>query len=133
MRLPARIALAEALELITTAVANGISAVAKIRNRLAHGGDDNVTAAEVRSLREAFAPFEGDDIDFDRYAKQDQLRILVAGIWQATDYTVEYALEKRADAELALAAWRKRNALSAEQIAELLQRVETGDVEAEER
>jgi hypothetical protein len=56
LRLPARLALAQALELLTDEVATAIAALAKIRNRLAHGGDDVVTADERRALRDAFEP-----------------------------------------------------------------------------
>jgi hypothetical protein len=106
--------------LITNEVAVAAKALADVRHRLAHGGEDAVTDEEFQTLRNAFDPLIGDDIDLDEWSEEDQLRIIVAGIWQSTGFTVEYALEKRAEAEAALAAWRKRGALSAEQIRELL-------------
>ena len=121
LRLPARLALAEALELVTEEVVTAIKALAMVRNRLAHGGDDLVTVEEIRTLRAAFQPFdEGSDVELDDWSEDAQLRIIVAGIWQATYFTVEYALDKRAELDMALAAWRKRGALSVEELGELL-------------
>jgi hypothetical protein len=121
LRLPARLALAEALELITTQVSTAIATFAKVRNRLAHGGDDAVTAQELEHLHAAAAPFLGDDIDLRNYDEDDQLRILVWALAQATSYTVEYALAKRQEAEAVLDVWQRRNALTGDQIRELLE------------
>lgn len=117
LRLAARLALAEALELVTSEVATAITALAKVRNRLAHGGDVVVTDEELRTLHAASEPFVRDDI-FENWDKDNQLRIVVYVICEATGFTVEYALKKRAEAHAAVVAWRQRSTLSKEHVRE---------------
>jgi hypothetical protein len=104
LNLPARLALAEALELLTTEVVAAVKALAKVRNRLAHGGDDVVTSDERRALRVAFEPLIGaDDVDLDDWSEIDQLRIIVSGTWAVNDY-VECFVQQNSGSALNLVA-----------------------------
>lgn len=120
LRLAARLSLAEALELITPEVAKAVTALAKIRNRLAHGVDADVTDEDVRSLRRAVEPFGEPDDSWDDYPGESHLPMAIATIWVSTRQTVDFALGRRAEAEAALAAWAERHVLSREQVDELL-------------
>ena len=52
------------------------------------------------------------------------MRIALSVIWRATGYTLDYAFEKREETSAALAAWRKENTLTSEQVEELLTQAE---------
>lgn len=120
LRLAARLSLAQALELITPEVAKAVTTLAKIRNRLAHGVDADVTDEDVRSLLRVLEPFAEPDDPWDRYHADYHLGLAIATIWVSARQTVDFALERRADAEAALAAWTERHVLSKVQVAELV-------------
>lgn len=122
LRLSARLALAQALELMPPDVAAAITALAKVRNRLAHGWDDTVTPEEVKSLSRVVAPFLKEGRSLEDYSEDARVGIAVGVTWQVTVETVDSALFRRAEERAALAAaWRDRHVLSAEQVAELLE------------
>jgi hypothetical protein len=59
LRLPARLALAEALELLTPEVARAIKGLAAIRNEFAHGLRDDFTQMDAERMANAIRPFMG--------------------------------------------------------------------------
>ena len=133
LRLPSRLALAAALELLTTEVAAAIALLAKIRHQFAHGAADELTDDHVKLLRDFTAGFyPPEEVNADDFSPDDLLRIVVGTVWHLTQDTVKDALDKRATAEAvlaeaALAESRRRRALSASKIAELLASAEGED------
>jgi hypothetical protein len=120
IRLAARVALARGLELISAEVATAITALAKIRNDMAHHVDAHLTREHVRSLRKAVRPFWPDDVNLHGYSRIDTMRIAVGAVVLATYDTTQHALEKRRESEAALAAFQRSRTLSAQDIQSLL-------------
>jgi hypothetical protein len=129
IRLPARLALAKALELITPELAAAIAALARIRNEFAHGGADEVTQEHARMMGEVIAPLlPEEDLRLDEYSPGDQMRLAIAVVWQVAWDTAEFAFDKRLEAEAALAAFRSsRTVFTAKEISALLEADEEGD------
>jgi hypothetical protein len=120
IRLAARVALARGLGLISDEVATAITALAKVRNDLAHHVDANLTRNHVRSLRRAVQPFWPDDQSPDGYSRIEKVRIAVGAVVLATYDTTRHALDKRREQEAALAAFQRSRTLSAQDIQSLL-------------
>jgi hypothetical protein len=120
LRIPAQLALAEALGLVTPDVVNAITALRRIRHRLAHGSNEEVTKDDVRTLLKAFEQIFRDVAPDRERSEADQLRFVVYGIWHATGSDAEYALQKRAEADEALLSKRLKG-LPPEVIRGLLQ------------
>jgi hypothetical protein len=120
IRLAARVALARGLGLISAEVATAITALAKIRNDLAHHVDAKLTRDHVRSLRRAVKPFWPDGVDPDGYSRLEKMRIAVGAVVLATYDTTHHALEKRLEHEAALAAFQRGRTLTAQDIQTLL-------------
>jgi hypothetical protein len=123
IRLAARVALARGLELISGEVATAITALAKIRNDLAHRVDADLTRDHVRSLRRAVRPFWPDDVNPHGYSRIDTMRIAVGAVVLATYDTTQHALDRRREHEAALAAFQRSRTLSAQDIQSLLARM----------
>lgn len=120
IRLAARVALARGLGLISDEVATAITALAKVRNDLAHRVDANLTRDHVRSLRRAVKPFWPDGVDPNGYSRIEKMRIAIGAVVLATYDTTHHALEKRREHEAALAAFQRSRTLSAQDIRSLL-------------
>jgi hypothetical protein len=120
IRLAARVALARGLGLISDEVATAITALAKVRNDLAHRVDANLTRDHVRSLRRAVKPFWPEDVDPNGYSRIEKMRIAIGAVVLATYDTTHHALEKRREHEAALAAFQRSRTLSAQDIRSLL-------------
>ena len=120
IRLAARVALARGLGLISDEVATAITALAKVRNDLAHRVDANLTRDHVRSLRRAVRPFWPDGVDPNGYSRIEKMRIAIGAVVLATYDTTHHALEKRREHEAALAAFQRSRTLSAQDIRSLL-------------
>jgi hypothetical protein len=82
LRLRARLALAEALELLTADHVGAITALAKIRNEFAHGLRDDFTKADAEAMAAAVCPFLGDVFNVSDYSEGDAVRIAVRIVWQ---------------------------------------------------
>jgi hypothetical protein len=120
IRLAARVALARGLGLISDEVATAITALAKVRNDLAHRVDANLTRDHVRSLRRAVRPFWPDGVDPNGYSRIEKMRIAIGAVVLATYDTTNHALAKRREHEAALAAFQRSRTLSAQDIRSLL-------------
>ena len=121
LNLPARLALAQALDLITAEIVEAMKALAKIRNEFAHGYGDEITEAHAKTMSKVIAPFVPDDFDAEDYSWGDLMRVAVGVMWEAIEDTVTFALEQREQAEAALANYRKSRTLSAAEISALLE------------
>jgi hypothetical protein len=107
-------------------VAEAIKALGKIRHRLAHGSDEEVTKSDVRSLFAEFEEIVGDGRDcgaeeLDQASEIDQLQASVWGIWDWMGFDASVAVAKRAELDAALAENRKQAGGLPERIRELLQ------------
>jgi hypothetical protein len=132
LSLPVRLALAQALELLTAELVITIKDLASIRNDFAHGFDDELTADHWRVLVRILTPFMPDDFDANDYSDGDLLRIAVPTVLQATELVVQRGLDRRAAAEEAIAKLGRVNALTPEQVRRLLDE-EDEDADAIER
>src|SRR3954468_16590803 len=70
----ARLALAQALELITPDLAHAMKGLARIRNEFAHGLGDDITEAHAKATAEMIAPFLDEEIDGYGFANADVMR-----------------------------------------------------------
>jgi hypothetical protein len=128
LRLKSRLALAQALGFVAPEVAGAIKALGKIRHRLAHGSDEEVTKSDVRSLFAEFKEILGDGVveaewgEIDHSSEIDLLRAGVLTIWEWMGIDASRAVAKRAELDAALAEKRKQaGGLPVERIRELLQ------------
>jgi hypothetical protein len=120
LRLQARLALAEALELLTPEHVAAIRALAKIRNEFAHDLRDEFTKADADAMAAAIRPFLGDAFKVSDYSEGDAVRHAARILWQVTQDFVDYALVQREKAEITLAEYREKQALTGEQVTALL-------------
>jgi len=110
LRLPARLALAQALGAVTPELSVAIQRLGKIRHRLAHTVAGEATDEEVRGVWDAISG-EGDELehaDPDEYSPGDQLRLAISAIWGAVDNAGADAYVQRAEAQNALTAYQER-------------------------
>ena len=126
LRLKSRLALAQALGFVAPEVAGAIKALGKIRHRLAHGSDEEVTKSDVRSLFTEFKEILGDGVVEAEWgeidSEIDQLQAAVWTIWEWMGIDASLAVAKRAELDAALAEKRKQaGRLPVERIRELLQ------------
>jgi hypothetical protein len=124
LRLPARLALAQALEVIPGDLASAISRIGKLRHRMAHTLDDGLGDTEARELFELAKPHMPEEsrraLEPDAVGPLNQARIAVGVVYLSTRNAMESARERRAEQVVALAAYRRRQVLSAKQIREIL-------------
>jgi hypothetical protein len=121
LNLPARLALAQALDLITPELAQAVRALSKIRNEFAHGFGEEVTPDHAKVITEAIKPFVDENFDPDDYSEGDLVRVAVGVIWETIEDTVLYALEQRKRAEAVLAEYGRSRTLTAADISALLE------------
>jgi hypothetical protein len=116
LRLPARLALAEALAAVTPELSEAIQRLGKIRHRLAHTVEGDVTDEEVRRVWDAItAAGELDGQDRTEYSPGDQLRVAISALWSAVDDAGAAAYGQRSEVQKALTAYREhRDARSRE-------------------
>lgn len=117
LRLPARLALAEALGAVTPELSVAIQRLGKIRHGLAHKVAGEATDEEVRGLWDAISG-EGElnGLDPNDYSPSDQLRLAISALWTAVDDAGAEAWVLRAEAQKALTAHRQRRQARAHEL-----------------
>jgi hypothetical protein len=117
LRLPARLALAEALSAVTPEISLAIQRLGKIRHRLAHSVAGEASDNEIRGVWEAtVAAGELDDQDPEEYSPGDELRLAISALWTAVDDAGAEAYVMRAEAQKALTAYRQGRAARSQEI-----------------
>jgi hypothetical protein len=125
LRVPAQLELAKALGFVSPEVAHAIKELRRIRHRLAHGSKEEITPDDVRALREAVEHVFGKNLQALPENEPDVLSYFVYAIWYALGSDAEYALQKRAEADEAVAS-KKMKGVPVEVIRELLESESSG-------
>lgn len=120
LRIPAQLALAEALGFVTPDVVKRDRVASPDQAPLAHGSNEEVTKDDVCTLLKSFQKIFRDVEPGREQSEVDQLRFVVYGIWYATGSDAEYALQKRAETDEAFLSKRLKG-LPPEVIQGLLQ------------
>jgi hypothetical protein len=120
LRVPSQLALAEALGFVSPEVVSAIKELRRIRHRIAHGSNEEITPDDVRALRKAVEHVFGKDLRTIEQTDENPLGVFLFAIWYAIGSDAEYALQGRAEADEALAS-RKMKGVPLEDIRKLLE------------